>query len=162
MTYDLAASRLVKVISRLPLWQSLTFKNGRKSAIVLYAILLWIEAVEFGFVESGDGDEVDELLVTQFFNHEPLGVDLGSVPEKDVRPWLHKITRPMIEQGVRKQINFWSENKNLGAHLVFTIVRRIKGKTLAVVGVFFGISNVIFLQMVDFVRPTYFYQGCCR
>ena len=64
------------------------------------------DPVEYSFVGPDDGPEIDDLLVTQFFKHEPLGVELGSEPESDVRPWLSKITAPMIEQGVRKSQEF--------------------------------------------------------
>jgi hypothetical protein len=46
--------------------------------------------------------EVNELLLGHFFPHEPLGVALGACPETDVRPWLAKVTKPIVDQKVRK------------------------------------------------------------
>ena len=56
--------------------------------------------IVYAVIEPEDSDEVDELLITQFFKYEPLGVILKSDPETQVRPWIAKITGPMIRQGV--------------------------------------------------------------
>ena len=46
-------------------------------------------------------EEVNELLLNHFFFKEPLGVSLGACPERDVRPWLLKVTQPIVDQKVR-------------------------------------------------------------
>ena len=45
-------------------------------------------------------EEVNELLLQHFFSNEPLGNRLGAVPEKDVKPWLFRVTTPLVDQGV--------------------------------------------------------------
>jgi len=45
-------------------------------------------------------EEVNKFLVKHFFSNEPLGLSLGAEPEKDVRPWLSKVTKPLIDQKV--------------------------------------------------------------
>ena len=46
--------------------------------------------------------EVNELLLDQFFANKPLGVALGAVPDEHVRPWINKVTKPILDQ----QVNF--------------------------------------------------------
>ena len=57
--------------------------------------------VEYGVITLADIDEVNELLICEFFKNEPLGKHLGANPEIDVRPWISKVTRPLISQNVR-------------------------------------------------------------
>ena len=45
-------------------------------------------------------DEVNDFLIEHFFSLEPLGLKLGINPDEDVRPWLSKVTKPLLEQQV--------------------------------------------------------------
>ena len=56
--------------------------------------------IEYDLISLGDLDEVNELLIYEFFGNEPLGKHLGANPEADVRPWISKVTRPLIGQRV--------------------------------------------------------------
>ena len=56
--------------------------------------------LEYSLIEPKDLELVNDLLVTQFFRNEPLGKALGADPETDVRPWLSRVTEPLIKQGV--------------------------------------------------------------
>jgi len=60
--------------------------------------------------------EVNEFLLGHFFSHEPLGVALGACPETDVRPWLAKVTKPIVDQKVRKFAHLMANVKH---HLWF-------------------------------------------
>ena len=62
------------------------------------------EEIKYSPVVPEDIDDINDFLVTQFFAHEPLGKHLGCDSEKDVRPWLPKLTGPMIGQGVRQSL----------------------------------------------------------
>ena len=48
--------------------------------------------------------EVNELLLDHFFANEPLGVALGALPEEHVRPWITKVTKPIVDQQVRQYL----------------------------------------------------------
>ena len=56
--------------------------------------------IEYDLISLEDIDEVNELLIYEFFGNEPLGKHLGANPETDVRPWISKVTRPLIAQKV--------------------------------------------------------------
>ena len=56
--------------------------------------------IQYDLISLQDLDEVNELLVNEFFRNEPLGKHLGANPETDVRPWISKVTEPLIAQGV--------------------------------------------------------------
>jgi hypothetical protein len=45
-------------------------------------------------------EEVNAFLLENFFTKEPLGLRLGIDPERDVRPWLSRVTEPLIRQNV--------------------------------------------------------------
>jgi hypothetical protein len=56
--------------------------------------------IEYDLISLEDLDEVNELLIYEFFGNEPLGKHLGANAETDVRPWISKVTRPLIGQRV--------------------------------------------------------------
>ena len=55
---------------------------------------------EYDLISISDLNEVNELLIDEFFRNEPLGKHLGANPETDVRPWISEVTKPLIDQGV--------------------------------------------------------------
>ena len=59
--------------------------------------------IQYDLIGLKDLDEVNDLLVNEFFSNEPLGKHLGANPEMDVRPWISKVTKPLIAQGVSLQ-----------------------------------------------------------
>ena len=56
--------------------------------------------IEYDLISISDLNEVNELLIDEFFRDEPLGKHLGANPETDVRPWISEVTKPLIDQGV--------------------------------------------------------------
>ena len=56
--------------------------------------------IEYDLISIKDLDEVNKLLVYEFFQNEPLGKHLGANSETDVQPWISKVTEPLINQGV--------------------------------------------------------------
>ena len=56
--------------------------------------------IEYDLISISDLNEVNELLIDEFFRNEPLGKHLGANPETDVRPWISEVTKPLIDQGV--------------------------------------------------------------
>ena len=56
--------------------------------------------IEYDLITIADLDEINELLVSEFFSNEPLGKHLGANSETDVRPWISKVTEPLINQRV--------------------------------------------------------------
>ena len=56
--------------------------------------------IQYDVISLQDLDEVNELLVNEFFRDEPLGRHLGANPDTDVRPWISQVTEPLIAQGV--------------------------------------------------------------
>ena len=59
------------------------------------------DSMEYNLVPRNRLEEVNDLLLKHFFANEPLGVSLGADPEKDVRPWISRVTKPILDQKVR-------------------------------------------------------------
>ena len=57
--------------------------------------------LEFSVIQPQDATQVDDLLVSQFLRQ---GAKLKSNTEDEIRPWLCKLTKPMIAQGVSLKI----------------------------------------------------------
>ena len=62
--------------------------------------------IQYELISIQDLEEVNNLLVNEFFRNEPLGKHLGANPDTDVRPWISKVTKPLINQGVSIKMKY--------------------------------------------------------
>lgn len=56
--------------------------------------------IEYRLLPISRLEEVNDLLLANFFKQEPLGNRLGAQPDNDVRPWLSRVTEPLINQNM--------------------------------------------------------------
>lgn len=58
------------------------------------------DEIKYSLIPRERLEEVNDVLLKHFFANEPLGLSLGANPEVDVKPWLSKVTKPLLDQKV--------------------------------------------------------------